>query len=286
MGTLSNDEKWRILQTEVYRNQTKLVFEIFRREGIEPILIKGLALSQFYPNSHFRSFSDIDIAVASENYEDARTLEGPIRDLNIRLDLHREMKNLDSVPWKDLYQNSITFEVNGTSIRTLRPEDHLRVVCAHWLNDSGTNRERLWDVYYAVDRRPADFDWDRCLKLVDQKRQRWVTCSIGIASKYLGLNIDDLWFASEARNLPTWLIRALEKEWESGVQLQSIDTIHDPVMLLKQIKKRIPPNPVQATIEMGGSLDAKMRIHYQIGSFLRRLVISIRRISRLMMRKN
>ena len=36
-------------------------------------------------------------------------------------------------------------------------------------------------------------------------------------------------------------------------------------IIVKQIKKRIPPNPIQATIEMEGSFDARTRVQYQLG---------------------
>jgi hypothetical protein len=201
------------------------------------------------------------------------------------LDLHCELRHLDKVDWDDLFRNSRTYDADGVPIRILRPEDHLRVISVHWLNDGGGYKDRLWDIFYAVQNRPADFDWERCLDLVSKRRRRWVTSVIGLAHKYLDLPINDLPIADEARALPRWLIKAVEKEWASDVRLVPIHVIlRQPGTLFEQIKKRIPPNSIQSTIEMEGSFDAPTRIHYQIGGVLKRIGPSALRVSRSLFR--
>lgn len=271
-----NDERWLMLQLRITEIRLVKVFNFLRDNNIEPILIKGWAASRNYPKPWERLFSDIDIAVAPKDYEKALVLSQPS---GIQIDYHRGLRHLDSVEWNDLYANSILVEVNKTPIRILRPEDHLRVLCVHWLNDGGADRQRLEDIFYAVRNRPANFDWKRCLKTVKENRQRWVIYVIGLTHRYLDLEIDDLPFADHARQIPNWMIKEIEAEWRSGLRLIPLNScFHDKKMLYRQILKRIPPNGIEATIEADGDLDAKSRIHYQLKSISQRFKPSIRRI--------
>ena len=161
-------------------------------------------------------------------------------------------------------------DLDGTPVRVFRPEDHLRVLCVHWLIDGGAHRDKLWDIYYAVANRPPDFDWDRCLDLVSDRRRRWIIYTIGLANRYLGLQLDDLPFADEARNIPVWMNKCLETEWSKTNFCQPVTSfLSQPSALFRQLRKRLPPNPIRATIEMEGDLDGSLRPFYQIVSVLK-----------------
>ena len=284
-ASLYDNIRWNALETAIWNRAIKSAFVFFREHKLEPILIKGWAIAGFYPPGKRRPFVDIDLAFSAVDFGSAKAVyESNETGINA-IDLHRELRNLDTLRWTDLFDNSQLIVLDGVSVRILRPEDHLRVLSTHWLNDGGASKDRLWDIYYAVSNRPTDFDWDRCLNVVSQTRRRWVVSSIGLAHKYLDLFIDDLPFADEARSLPLWLTRAVEREWASEVHLIDINFLHrDPIQLLKQIKKRIPPNPIEATIEMDGDFDAVTRVHYQIGSFFKRILPSLKRLSKTLYR--
>jgi hypothetical protein len=275
-----DEERWLLLRARMLEENIKTAFGYLRGRGVEPILIKGWAASRMYPDRHRRIFADIDLAVAPELYEKTRSLlgEGPCRNLNV--DLHRGMRHLDTVPWPDLFENSVLADLDGMPIRLLRPEDHLRVLCVHWLNDGGAHREKLLDVYYAVRNRPADFDWQRALGTVGPNRREWIVKTIGLARRYLDLDVSDLPFAAETENLPAWLVRSLEAEWASGVRLKPMETLlrSRKNEIWPQLKKRFPPNAIQATIEAEGRFDAKSRAFYQLTSIGRRFAPSVRRI--------
>lgn len=167
-----------------------------------------------------------------------------------------------------------------TEVRLLRPEDHLRILCVHWLTDGGANRERLWDIYYAVENRPVNFDWDRCLKSVDKRRRKWVVCAIGLAHLYFGLRVEDTPLATEAKLIPEWVIKAVEKEWADEIRLRRLhDCLYDRKEFFRQLKKRFPPNAIQATVLTGGEFDDKPRTFYQIKKILMRTIPSIKRIT-------
>lgn len=273
----ANDLRWNLIQRKAQRTISARVVAHFREHSIDPILIKGLAAHLNYPEDHFRYSVDVDLAVAPADFEAAGKLVAAGSPGQILIDIHKGLRHLDAVEWSDLFENSVLVDIDGTPVRMLRPEDHLRVLCVHWLNDGGAYRERLWDIYYAVANRPADFDWDRCLNVVSERRRKWILTAIGIANRYLDLDIDDLPFADEARNIPAWVIRCIEKEWASGLRIQPLGMVlREPKQLFRQIMKRLPPNAVESTIEMEGDFNSPIRLHYQIGGAAKRLLPSLR----------
>ena len=267
-----------MLQRKVQERNAVRAFEIFRENGIEPILIKGIAATSYYPASVYRASVDIDLAVADADFETAKVIAGSLTADGLSIDVHRELRHLDTVGWEDLFENSTLVEADSDSYRVLRPEDHLRVLCVHWLNDGGINKNRLWDVYYLIASRATDFDWDRALQVVSSTRQRWIVFTIGLAQKYLGLDLHDTPIEDEASKLPEWLVKTVEREWATGEeQIPLWIILNDRKKLLKQISLRLNPNPIRATVEMEGSFDSKTRFFYKVGNFFQRLFPSLRR---------
>jgi len=275
-----NINRWYKLQIHVVEASIVNALKQLRAAQIEPILIKGLAISQMYPENHPRIFQDVDLCVNPFEYQKAKDILEKNAANFMHVDLHQGLRHLDNVSWEDLYENSRLYKLEETSIRILRPEDHLRVVCTHWLNDGGARKDRLWDIFYAVENRPKDFEWDRFLEISGSKRRKWFVCTLGLAHKYLGLNLKETPIAKEALSIPKWIIKTVEKEWGSEIRLKALQgCLQNKKELFEQIKKRIPPNPIQATIEMEGDFDNKPRIFYQIGDIFFRMPKSIKSVS-------
>jgi len=274
-----NDElRWNLLQKKAQEVRVAQAFQLFRKNGVEPILIKGFAAARNYPDSRVRLSLDIDFAVAAGDFEKARVIETPE---GVGIDVHRELRGLDTLGWTNLFENSQLIEIDGCSVRVPRAEDHLRVLCVHWLTDGGSNKDRLWDIYYAIESRGADFDWGRFLDVVSPVRRRWLVATAGLAHRYLGLDLSGTPIENEALDLPVWLIKTVEREWASGTPERPMETtVYDPGVFLMQLRKRLRPNPIRATVEMEGSFDARTRVFYQIGNFLSRIAPTYRRIWR------
>ena len=277
--TVINDlERLKLLTYKVQEHRLKEVWRRFENAGFKPLLIKGWAAAQFYPKPEDRYYNDVDLIIDPDEYERAvefvKTFGG-----NTAIDLHKGAKILDTLSYQNLYDHSVVLKCGEIIVRAPRPEDHLRILCVHWLNDGGTKREKLWDIYYAVANRPTDFDWDRCLNSVGETRKNWIVCTIGLAQKYLKLDLKNTPFENEKIDIPRWVIKALEKEWRSETFIIPLHyCLNDPKKLFEQIKKRIPPNAIQATIEMEGAFDNKPRFFYQIGDIFLRLAPAIKRI--------
>jgi len=269
---ITDSDRWNVLLEKAQEAQIILAFENFRRNAIEPVLIKGWAAATNYPGHVRRRTGDIDLAVAPHDYERALNLiRTPLFDGHF-IDLHNGLSQLDTVGWKTLYSNSILKTVENKQVRVLSDEDHLRLLCIHWLIDGGRFKDKLWDIYYAVENRNSNFDWSRCLDVVSPIRRRWVTCAIGIAHIYLGLDIGGLPFEAEAIKIPKWIKRCIENEWKQSYNFEPILTsTHDMRLFAHQIFRRIPPNPIRATIESEGDLYSNRRPIYQAKVFARRL---------------
>jgi hypothetical protein len=276
---ITDEYRFYLLRKRVAEDLILIAFRGFRSVGVEPVLIKGWAAARNYPPSRPRFFGDIDLAVSAADFERSTMLIKSGSEIG-GVDLHRELEHLDTVNWETLIANSQLVQLDGEDIRILCPEDHLRVMCVHWLTDGGERRERLWDIFYAVSNRPAGFDWSKCLDVVSERRRQWVITCIGIGHKYLNLDLSGIPFADEARNLPIWLTRCLEREWAKNLEIRPLHSqLRYPRELLRQIRKRIPPNPIQATINCEGDFKSRTRIGYQIRDIFSRLGPSIKRVS-------
>jgi hypothetical protein len=256
--------KWQQLYFKVQEKELIETYKLFVENAIEPILIKGWAVSQFYPVPSTRMFSDLDLCVSPEQYQKAGELIQQ-RTVSIPVDVHQGVKHLDTVSFDDLLKNSTFLELDGVLIRVLRPEDHLRVLAVHWLLDGGGNLERLWDIHHLINKTREGFDWERCLGVIDKKRRRWIICVIWATHHYVGLSIKDLTVFPQIKNVPEWFKRAVQKEADEGQKLFPLQTcLKDPKLLWKQIRKRFPPNPIQATVELNGDFDKFPRMYYQV----------------------
>ena len=278
---MNDEEKFKILSFRVNEKMLAGLFAALQEINAEAIVIKGWAAARNYDRPWERAPGDIDLMVDPSAVDISKQLEG----LNLGIDLHLGPRHLDTLSFHDLYDRSLAVETDGVRVRILSPEDHLRVMCVHWLTDGGERKERLWDIYWAVKNRPEGFDWDKCLNTVSAKRRRWVLCTIGMAGKHLGLKLEGIPVAAKELEVPEWLDRAVQDRWEEGVTHIPIHrTLNNRKAFIAQLKKRFPPNPVMAVIGMEGSLDARTRTHYQVGYVLKQAGPSLKRLIRMVTR--
>ncbi len=181
----TDDKRWQVLQTALHEKQLEQAFELFRGAGLEPILIKGWAAVRHYPDSEKRVPGDIDLCVDPARFEEAFEILKNDRSA-LPVDLHKGLRHLDTLPYAELEARSKLVRLGASDIRVLSDEDHLRVLCVHWLNDGGAYRQKLKDIHFAVENRAEDFAWGRCLNVVSERRRRWIACAILLSHKYLG----------------------------------------------------------------------------------------------------
>lgn len=283
------DARSRLFKKIVYEAQIASVFARFRQAGIEPILIKGWSIARFYPTDKPRQIGDIDLCVRGSDFSAARNLVKQTNFGRIEIDLHKNFKHLDVVPFDDLFAHSELISIADVPIRVLRHEDNLRVACVHWLTDGGARKDKLQDIYYLVQNRSANFDWERCLNAAGAKRRRWIVCVIALAHSELNLDVANTPIADDIASgnvFPQWFLPALHKEWNEPHKLGSLTASRaDWRLFVKQLRRRFPPNPIQSSVLVEAAFDESARLPYQIKDVWRRCVASAKNYLRNSSRK-
>lgn len=266
------------LQAAMREAQIQRVLRVLSDAGVEPILVKGWAVARLYPEPGLRPYGDIDLclappqfAVAVEALREPGKVEGAV-------DLHVAFSSLDPRPWDDLAARSQTVALGTTTVRVLGPEDHLRLLCVHFLRHGATRPLWLCDAGLLVESCDADFDWDRCLGR-DARRSEWVKCVLTLAHHLLEARLDDTPLAHGPQELAPWLVRTVLQEWGRMFQPRTplATYLGRPAGAIRELRRHWP-NPIEATINRGGPLNRRPRLPFQLadgmsrtGRFLLRL---------------
>lgn len=265
-------DKWTLLQGRLLEHNLVQAISALRDAGIEAICIKGWSISRFYPDGRPRTYSDIDLAISPVDFDQH---SGSLRTTlaGLRVDLHRGLRDRDRMEWCDLFDRSYLIRLAGVEVRVLSDEDNLRVTAAHLLIDAVVSKQRLWDIFYLVERRRSNFDWNRCLDAAGPVRRNWILASIALARDYLKLDVSGLPTVAREFRLPGWFRQSIEREWSKGEyhRMPVRACLRHPRLMYQQIKRRFPPNPIAATTDVEGIIDDSSRIKYQIESLYKKL---------------
>lgn len=253
-----------------HQHDVKAVVALLRSAGVDPILVKGWAIARLYPETTLRPYSDIDLCVRPDQHAAAeRALQSP-EGRAYPVDLHLGFGHLDDRTWDDLCARSQVVRLDDQDVRVLGPEDHIHILCVHLLRHGAWRPSWLCDVALAVESRPADFDWDRCLG-ADPLRADWVACTIGVTQPLLGVRLDETPIAERARRLPRWLAPAVLRRWDwcsapeqHGLVLNALARHRrSPSGLLDEVRFRCD-HPIRATMRFNGAFDDSPRLPFVV----------------------
>lgn len=256
------------------------VFRVLRSSGVEPILIKGWAIARAYPETGLRPSGDIDLCVSREQQADAQAVVNTLVNQQHWIDLdHDEVTRFSEFSFEELYSRSDLVNLDGTVIRVMGAEDHLRILCLHLLKHGAWRPLWLCDVAAALESRPANFDWDRCFGR-NKRWADWVACAIGLANRLLGAKLGDAPIKSKANRLPSWLVSNVLKQWSASsppslplplLANQQVNAIWRKSGIISAVRQRWP-NPIEATVYTNGPFDDTMRLPFQLRNCLARTV--------------
>jgi hypothetical protein len=266
------------LEASVHVREIKQVIALFREAGVEPVLVKGWSAARLYPEPGLRHYDDIDLCVKPDRYTAAHDALDRMQagGSYVNVDLHCALDHLDRMSWDEMFARTELLPLEDVDIRVPCAEDHLRILCIHWLRHGAWRAAGLCDIAAALESRPEDFDWERCLG-ADPKRADWVACAIGLAHQLLGAQIENTPVAARARKLPRWLVPAVLRQWHLCVNPDSrkmalpalTEHLLKPGGLLQEIRTRWD-HPIRATIQLHGSFNDWPRLPYQLGAWLMR----------------
>lgn len=237
-----------------------------RSAGMEPILLKGWAIGRLYPEAGLRPSGDIDLCVAPEQYGAAQAALSKPENQQYWVDLdHDEITRFHGRSFEDLYSRSELVTLGDGEVRILGAEDHLRIMCLHFVKHGALRPIWLCDVAAALESRTTSFDWDRCLGK-NKRYMKWVLCTFALAHRLLGAELGD----APRTDLPTWLPASVLKQWITPYPSRLPPIAADfskhwqePGQLLEHLAKRWP-NPIQATVDCDGDFNYAPRLPFQI----------------------
>jgi hypothetical protein len=197
--------------------------------------------------------------------------------------MHEALEAFYGLTFSEVTARAQMMKVGNIQVRIPCFEDHLRILCIHFLKHGAWRPLSLCDIAAALESSQA-IDWDLCLG-GDKRINNWVLCAIGLAHQLLDASIKDDAVLERARRLPRWLARAVLRqwkrpypEWNETPEFLKID-LGEPGRLKSEIRKRWP-NPIKATMYFGGTFNEFPRLPFQLGNFISQGLRSLGRLPR------
>lgn len=246
---------------ELYRDQrarersalgeVAAVMRRFELAGVEPVLVKGWTLSRLYPEPAVRPSGDIDVIVPAAQHARAASEQRRMHagGFGYNVDLQRDDAWHDR-PSDTFRQRLDTLDLGGgVSVRTLGPEDQLRLLCLHMLRHDARRPLWLTDIALMLETRPARFDWARCLG-EDGIEAGWIATTLQVAHHMVGADLSGTPLAVRDATLPRWLEPEILRQWERGDPIlhEVVPEIaRDPKEVVSVFRRRWP-SPISATV--------------------------------------
>ena len=255
------------LQARRQEGQIGQAITLLRSAGVEPLLVKGWAVARLYPERGLRPYGDIDLCVRPEQYAVALdALADPAAE-EVVVDLHEGLRQLHRASMDQVYERCQLVPLGNVEVRILGPEDHLRYMCIHMLQHGAYRALWLCDIAVVLESLPEELDWEYLLA-GDRRPADWVACSVRLAHELLGARLEGTPMAERAKALPGWLLPSVLSQW--SVEEHYMDSVpsmaysfRHPAHLRRALRLRWP-NPIQATVRVGGPFNALPRLPFQL----------------------
>ena len=193
-----------------------LLLQRFGQKGLRPVVVKGLVCRSLYPEPELRPSADEDLLILPEEYAACRevlTDAGFVLDKGIEgkdyeiafihpeshlcIELHTSLFPEESEAYGDCARyfdgaidRAVDLTVEGVSLRTLSPTDHLLFLICHaykHLLYAGIGIRQVCDMELMIERFGKDLDWGYIRKICDELSLSVFTAALfRIGEKHLG----------------------------------------------------------------------------------------------------
>ena len=262
------------LQVSIHEHDLRELVRFFRSAGIEPVLGKGWAVARLYPEPALRPYGDFDFYVPPAQFQAAQNAAARADVPPCGVDLHCGIPDLGDRPVEDWFGRTRLVPLDELGVRILGPEDQLRLSCWHLLRHGAWRPLWLCDCAVLVETRPADFDWDYCLR-GSRRQVQALLCVLGLAEQLLGACLDGTPVARRAGSVPRWLIPSVLRQWgrpyDRCTDQPLAESLRHPGDWLAALGRRWP-NPIEATLSTRAPFNELPRLPFQLADCLARSV--------------
>ncbi len=275
MRELQEAYRMQVLRYAVREREIERLVELLQSIDAEPVLCKGWAAARLYPDMAVRPLGDIDIFVKPAQVPRARAA---LHDLRLGRGAAIDFQEsatlaLYRADVQTMYDRACTVAMGDVPVKVLSPEDHLSMLCVHFLSHGAWRPIWLCDIAAAMERITESFNWETCLG-EDQRRAGWILSALACARQILGAQLatppSDLLHRSTA---PRWLVPTVLKQWDvpyepmsnglTGFTAPMATYWRRPRGVWSALRERWP-NPITATIRLEGPLNNLPRLPFQL----------------------
>jgi len=249
------------------------VTAVLEQAGVEATLVKGPAMAAFYPEPGLRPYGDLDYYVPPGQEEAAQRALLALPDRGIGVEVHADHSFPCDYSVPEMLARGRKITLGGTAVRTLRLEDHLRVLCLHLLCHGAWRPIWLCDIGVVLEDLPDSFDWDLLLS-GRPLYVGWIRTVLELAVQVLDARPDRIPEAARVQSLPGWLTTALYRQWARGTGLSTMGRFGglggvSPAHWLALAASRWS-NPIEASVGLRAPFNGFPRFPLQLAHTTRR----------------
>jgi hypothetical protein len=236
-----------------------------RAYGIEPVLVKGLALAKLYPEGIVRPAGDIDLVVRKEEFAAAHAILHDSSRQPIRAETDLQFPPAwPDYPGSHFWTSLLTGRVQLTEVIVPNSATHLEISVAHYLRHEGVRPMRVMDICMLIELYSGSYG-NKPLP-----SESWTSPLAAVYEELFGLHfIPD---EPTPYPIPAWLQRTVVSNLtaqQHDPQKASLAIKANPVVVPKLIAERWP-GPLSATFWHGSSLSSRTPRSSQMVVFARR----------------
>lgn len=256
---LQQSYRFHTLYAAVHERALQTALAALEGAGVEALLIKGWAIARLYPQHGLRPYGDLDLLIRPEQESAACaaliSVGMPLSRTAGKIDLKTELPSFYGLNLDELFERAHRVWLSKTLVQVPAPEDHLRILCLHFLKHGAWRPLWACDIAVLLQARGSDFDWTRCLGS-EWRRADWIACAVGITHHQLGVPLDNAppALSSRATHLPGWVVATVQREWQRPSQQRHLPPFALTMQTLRRWSDLPPalrqrwPNPIAVSL--------------------------------------